>query len=277
MRYLLTYCIFAAIFPSITMNTTTKTSDSFPLIYAHAHNDYQHEHPLFDALAQGYLSIEADVCLVNGTLYVAHDKQNVVKNRTLQALYLEPLRTRVRQNKGFVYGRKACVTLLIDLKTDADPTYIALRNLLKQYADILTTYVAGKRKEGAVEIIISGKRPLELTKEKEIRYASYDGAMIILGWGLPASYIPLISDCWTDSFKWKGKGPMPTEEKNKLRRLVRQAHAEGRRVRFWDTDVSSPQDQLNLWKALREAKVDLIGTDKLAPLREFLLSNRLAF
>jgi hypothetical protein len=278
MRYRLTHCVFAAVFPCLAMavcpsQPAGKASGSFPLVNAHAHNDYQHEHPLFDALGQGYLSIEADVCLIDGTLYVAHDKKEVVKTRTLQSLYLEPLRARVRQNKGSVYGRPACVVLLIDLKTEADPTYVALRNLLRQYGDMLTTYAAGKRKEGAVEVILSGKRPLELVKEQGIRYASYDGGMIILGLGLPASFIPLVSDRWTDFFRWKGNGPMPAEERNRLRRLVRQAHGEGRRVRFWDTDVSSPQDQLNLWKELRRANVDLIGSDKLAPLREFLLGD----
>jgi len=38
---------------------------------AHAHNDYQHERPLLDALAHGFQSVEADVFLVEGKLLVA--------------------------------------------------------------------------------------------------------------------------------------------------------------------------------------------------------------
>src|SRR5438128_1656766 len=30
-----------------------------PLLHAHAHNDYEHTHPLFDALEQGFCSVEA--------------------------------------------------------------------------------------------------------------------------------------------------------------------------------------------------------------------------
>src|SRR4051812_12734941 len=33
---------------------------------AHAHNDYEHEHPLLDALEAGFASVEADVWLVDG-------------------------------------------------------------------------------------------------------------------------------------------------------------------------------------------------------------------
>src|SRR5690349_20625285 len=42
-----------------------------PLVQVHAHNDYEHPHPLFDALAQGFCSVEADIHLVNGHLLVA--------------------------------------------------------------------------------------------------------------------------------------------------------------------------------------------------------------
>jgi hypothetical protein len=43
------------------------------LARAHAHNDYERDEPLSDALAQGFSSVEADVWLVDGKLLVAHD------------------------------------------------------------------------------------------------------------------------------------------------------------------------------------------------------------
>lgn len=42
-----------------------------PLERAHAHNDYEHARPLFDALERGFNSVEADVHLVDGRLLVA--------------------------------------------------------------------------------------------------------------------------------------------------------------------------------------------------------------
>ena len=43
-----------------------------PLRHAHAHNDYEHKRPLFDALDRGFCSIEADIYLVGGELLVGH-------------------------------------------------------------------------------------------------------------------------------------------------------------------------------------------------------------
>src|SRR5689334_17418060 len=45
------------------------------LYYGHSHNDYRQKHPLTDALRLGYLSIEADVFLVDGDLLVAHERE----------------------------------------------------------------------------------------------------------------------------------------------------------------------------------------------------------
>src|SRR5256885_2951300 len=53
----------------------------------HAHNDYEHPHPLFDALDAGARSVEADVFLVNGKLLVAHSWVDVRPERSLQSLY----------------------------------------------------------------------------------------------------------------------------------------------------------------------------------------------
>src|SRR6478672_12695010 len=74
-----------------------------PLKNAHAHNDYEHTRPLFDALDQGFCSVEADIYLIDGQLLVAHDRKDVKPDRTLESLYLDPLRERVKANGGRVY------------------------------------------------------------------------------------------------------------------------------------------------------------------------------
>src|SRR5262249_51413181 len=71
-----------------------------PLVRVHAHNDYEHKRPLFDALEHGFCSVEADIYLVDGQLLVAHQRNQVKSERTLQKLYLEPLRERVSKNGG---------------------------------------------------------------------------------------------------------------------------------------------------------------------------------
>jgi hypothetical protein len=248
-----------------------------PLERAHAHNDYEHDRPLYDALDHGFASVEADVHLVDGQLLVAHDEEDTQEDRTLQSLYLEPLRERVQQNGGRVYAGGPPLTLLIDVKTDAEETYAALRQVLKGYEDILTTFGPGGQKDGAVTVIVSGNRARE-TMEAEVdrygvRYAAYDGRLEDLDSGTDTSLIPLISDKWTTYLTWEGRGPMPEEERQKLAAIVEAAHQQGRRVRFWDTPDGRTAAREAVWQTLIEAGVDLINTDDLAGLQRFLLEH----
>src|SRR4051812_271101 len=90
-----------------------------PLVHAHAHNDYEHPRPLLDALDAGFCSVEADIYLVDGKLLIAHNHKDVRPDRTLQSLYLDPLRERAKANGGRVYRGGPSVVLLIDFKDDA--------------------------------------------------------------------------------------------------------------------------------------------------------------
>src|SRR5262245_41010837 len=131
--------------------SSTHDTPVSPLTNAHAHNDYAHARPLFDALDQGFCSIDADVFLVkNGQLLVGHTGADLKPERTLEKLYLVPLRQRIRQNNGRVYKNGPVVQLLIDVKSAAAPTYAAIHELLAQYADILTEVKEGSVTERAV-------------------------------------------------------------------------------------------------------------------------------
>ena len=112
--------------------------------HAHAHNDYAHRRPLLDALAHGFTSVEADVFLVDGKLLVAHTAAELKPDRTLESLYLDPLRARVRANGGRVYRDGPPFWLLIDVKTEANATYAALHDVLAKYADLFTCVDGGK-------------------------------------------------------------------------------------------------------------------------------------
>ena len=244
-----------------------------PLLQAHAHNDYLHDPPLLKALDHGFASVEADVFLVGAQLCVAHESNKVTPGRTLQALYLEPLRQRVKENGGRVYREGSRFILLIDIKTKAEPTYQRLHEILAGYQDILTTFDAHGRKDKAVTVIVSGNRPLALMRSQPVRYAGYDGRLTDLDSDLPADIILMISNTWVQHFTWKGEGTMPVGEQQKLNDLVRKAHAQGRLVRFWATpDAPSPAREA-VWRELLSAGVDLLNTDDLKGLQEFLLQH----
>lgn len=243
-----------------------------PLRRAHAHNDYLHPRPLSDALSHGFTSVEADIFLVDGDLLVAHDPADLDPTRTLRSLYLDPLLARVRANYGSVYrGHRRPVQLLIDIKTDGADAYLELDRQLRHYRHILSGFSHGHVRLGAVTPVVSGDRAARVPMEAQRRrYAFYDGRLDDLGTAAPASFIPLISGSWTESFSWLGTGQFPPAERQKLRAVVAHAHEQGRRVRFWATpDVAGP-DRDALWTELLAAGVDHINTDDLAGLERFL-------
>ena len=257
----------------LTIFTTGKAAaqaaDPAPLIRAHAHNDYEHPRPLLDALACGFGSIEADVHLVDGRLLVAHDRKAVKPERTLEALYLDPLRERVKQNGGRVYRSGPTIILLIDVKSEAVATYEALHAVLKNYAAMLTVFRDGVTTPGAITVIVSGSRAPAVMAAQALRYAAMDGRIDDLNGQTAPALIPLVSDNWQKVFSWRWTGPIPADEARKLKALVEQAHAQGRQLRFWNTP-----DNPATWSVLYGAGVDLINTDQLTGLQGFLRAQK---
>ena len=249
--------------------------DVAPLPAAHAHNDYAHPHPLFDALSQGFCSVEADIFLTEGSqLLVGHSKSELKPERTLVNLYLQPLRERIRKNHGQVYSLPAGVKvpvfyLLIDIKTESADTYPVLHKLLTEYADILTEVRDGKVIERAVTVVLSGSRPSLATLGRQSpRFAGYDGRLSDLGSDVPAHLMPWVSDNWALKISWNGNGVMPEKERDKLNAYIKQAHEQNRKIRFWGAPDKEP-----VWQVQWDSKVDLINTDRLADLKLFLLSH----
>jgi hypothetical protein len=252
-----------------------KGADVVPRPRAHAHNDYYHKRPLEDALSHGFCSVEADVYLIGKKLLVAHSRAEIHPDKTLEKLYLDPLLKRVRQNAaegdgpGRVFPNGPAFTLMIDIKTDGELVYAHLQTVLPRYREMLTRVEGDRLVTGAVSLIISGDRPQKQIRESSTRYVGIDGRLSDLTSKHPAHLLPLISDRWTSHFRWRGSGPMPSDEKLKLRKIVRQAHDKGRRVRFWAT----PENKA-VWQELYEAEVDLINTDRLAELEKFLAGQK---
>jgi hypothetical protein len=257
--------LFVATTAALVFTSQPAYAQPTPLIHAHSHNDYEHARPLLDALDHGFCSVEADIYLVDGRLLVAHDRDQVKPERTLQSLYLDPLRERVKRNGGRVFSNGPEFSLLIDLKSDWQTTYPVLRAVLTNYAAMLTTLGEGTRRAKAVTVVISGSRALEMFAGETTRYAGYDGLLTDLDLAVPTNLIPWVSADWKKNFTWSGDGAMPAAEQKKLSEIVAKAHAQGRRVRFWGAP-----DNESFWRAMRAADVDLINTDDLPGLEKFL-------
>lgn len=252
----------------LSAQTNLPAAEPRPLPQAHAHNDYLHSRPLLDALEQGFCSVEADIWLVDGQLLVAHDIKDVRPDRTLQKLYLDPLQERAKRNGGRIFAGGPAFTLLIDIKSDATNTYVALCKVLEPYATMLSRFEKNRTVTNAVTVVISGNRPRDLMTAETNRLAAYDGRLSDLETDASPHLIPLISDNWALHFRWRGRpdeGTLPDPEREKLRTLVARTHQQRRRIRFWGTP-----DQPAMWKELRAAGVDYLNTDRLSAMREFL-------
>ena len=259
-------CFFA--FVALLISAVSNAADPKPLVRAHAHNDYEHARPLFDAIERGFCSIEADVYLIDGQLLVAHDRKDVKPERTLANLYLEPLQRQVRQNGGRVFRAGPGIILLVDVKSEAGATYAVLHAELAKFADMLTTFGATSSKPGAVTVIVSGNRTPKDMLEQPLRYAAMDGRKDDLEANTSATLVPLVSENWKKIFTWDWQGEMPASERVALQQWVGRAHAQGKKVRFWNTP-----DRAEAWRILLDAGVDIIGTDDLGGLQRFLLSQ----
>jgi hypothetical protein len=253
-------CVVAAILVGLSRVAAQPT----PLVHGHAHNDYQHTRPFFDALERGFCSMEADVYLVDGKLLVAHERFMCKPERTLQKLYLDPLREELRKNGGRVYPNGPGFTLLVEFKGDWKESYPVLREVLKPYEGMLTSFQGDTVVSNAVTVIITGHRSREMFAGESVRYAALDGDLKDLGSTDSANLIPWISSSWFQTFKWRGNGPMPESEQLKLKDIVAQAHRQGRKVRFWGAPDKPP-----FWQELMADGVDLINTDDLAGLQAF--------
>jgi len=263
-----------AFFLLMTIDATLAFSKATPpaqaLTNAHSHNDYEQDRAFFDALREGFTSFEVDIHLRDGHLLVGHDSEDLDSERTIQSLYLNPIQNILRERNGWLYTPGASITLLVDIKTEAEPTYIALSKVLQRYKPMLTALEDGAIHKGAVEVIISGNRPRELMERETTRLAFFDGRIEDLSSEPPPNLMTLISGNWASHFQWRGEGPLSETETAQLNDLVAKAHDRGLRIRFWnipDTEAG--------WRVVSEAGVDLINTDRIAELSEFLLSRRL--
>lgn len=232
----------------------------------HAHNDFAHARPLLDSLEHDFCSVEADVHLVEGELLVAHDREEAVPSRTLESLYLDPLLARFLDGTlPSPRGRPLVLLVCLNAAPIGD-VYAALDDVLVRYEEMLASFDAGRAQSGAVQVIVTGDIPRATIAEQTKRYVAIDGDIGDLDSTESSELVPLVSDNWFHHFSWAGGlEPMPPDQRAKLRDFVQRAHVRGRRLRLWRTP-----DTVEVWRELRDAGIDLINTDDIPGLADFL-------
>ena len=244
-------------------------SQVIPLPHAYAHNDYWHKRPLFDALDNGFTHIEADIYLRHSRLLVAHRPPLLRKRHTIEGLYLQPLLSRLEKIDARVQTPLDTIVLMIDIKSNGNRTYTALRKVLNKYKSILSTCEKGKVTIRNLTLVLTGHRPMQLLESEDSRYVFADADLRKIEKSDEAAEIYTTASCkYSNLISWKGKGTIPPVEKEHLEELVARAHLSGTKVRLW----GSPENE-QVWQLLRTCGVDLINTDKLTALKSFFVKD----
>ena len=144
-------------------------------IPCHSHNDYWRDEPLFEAIRWGCTSVEADVWLFDGELYVGHSPSELAEDRTLQNMYIDPLLKLLEASDSaspfsqsttrgiFNNNPNQTLVLLIDFKSDGQETLEAIQEQLQplRARDHLSFWNGEEVISKAVTVVGTGNIPYD--------------------------------------------------------------------------------------------------------------------
>lgn len=247
----------------------------------HSHNDYWRDVPFYSGLSYGAVSTEADVWLINGTLYVGHERQALTKERTLESLYINPiLDTLHRQNPitdfsseqtfNGVFDTSSDQTLyfFIDLKTSGPETWPAVLSALEplRKAGYLSTYNGTGFTSRPVTVIGTGNTPIWLVQSAVPRDAFYDAPLAKLGGdfsNVTANDSPIASTDFAASFGQVRAESLNDTQLEVLREQLKTAHDKGIKARYWNQPGFPVGTRNAVWRTLYNEGADLINVDDL--------------
>lgn len=225
---------------------------TYSMMNAHSHNDYERSKPFYEAVMVHFGSVEADVHLKDGKLYVAHDAKDIDTARTFDRLYVQPIIRQFAVNHGRPYENEDSLQLLVDLKTAGPATLAAVQQALLPYRKYFDRSV----NPYAVKVVISGNKPTPAHWDEYDKLFFFDGDYTQTYTPAQHARIDMVSVDFGRFSNWNGKGTMVPVQLKKVKGLVDKMHAAGFRFRYW----GAPSTPSTYYK-LMEMGVDWIGTD----------------
>ncbi|QEC78719.1 alkaline phosphatase [Mucilaginibacter ginsenosidivorax] len=222
---------------------------------AHSHNDYKNNIPFYRAYEKGFGSIEADVYAVNGQLMVAHDKKEISAKRSLKILYIDPLIEKFNRDP------QRHLRLLIEIKED----YKAILPLVISELKPLEKYFAYDGHPGRLSIVMTGAVPPAAVMPNYPDWISFDVDHLDGFTAAQWKKIGLVSFPLSKYVHWNGKGVFNADEIKRIKGGIDSVHNAGKKVRFYETP-----DTKSSWLAMLRLGVDVIGTDDIEGLGNFL-------
>jgi hypothetical protein len=253
----------------------------------HSHNDYWRPIPLYSALAVGAVSVEADVWLLNGELYVGHEPSALSKNRTLDSLYIQPLLNVLAASnpkapdapfalpalKNGVYDTASGQTLYlwIDVKTpgaDTWPRVVQALDPLRKAGYLTTVTNNGTTvRAGQVTVIGTGNTPLNLVQpvvgDRDYFWDAPIATLNTTFSNVTKEVSPVASADFAAIFGDVRTGSLNETQARLLKSQVDFAHSKGIAVRYWDLPGWPVGTRNGVWRTLINAGVDLLNVDNL--------------
>ena len=260
-------------------------------IPCHSHNDYWRRVPLYDALAAGCMSVEADVWAntTSRELHVGHTQKSLTPERTLKTLYLDPLfsiLSHQNQNNSlssnastpngvFDTSPQTSLTLLIDIKTEGVETFPIIEEQLQllRSRGWLTYTDGSKIHPGPITVVGTGNTPFTLlVSNSTYRDIFFDAPLSDL-W--PGDIAPSNASLYNSSNSFYastsfqkaiGKpwlGMLSPRQTEMIRGQVRVAKEKGLKARYWDTPSWPISLRNRIWDLLEREGVGMLNVDDL--------------
>lgn len=246
----------------------------------HSHNDYWRDIPFYTALSYGCVSIEADVWLVNGTLYIGHEPSALTDIRTFDALYIQPILSVLQRenpssrfvpnpthNGVFDTASTQTLYLFVDVKTDGPTTWpyvVQALAPLRQGGWLTTRNATGGVTPGAVTVIGTGNTPLSQVVAAQNRDYFFDANLALLSTtqaNITSDVSPIAS---TQFSRYIGPINGTIFNSSQLQTLQMQlnvAKSRGIGGRYWDTPGWPISTRNAVWTELVEQGAALLNAD----------------
>ena len=249
--------------------------------------------PLYDALAAGCISVEADVWLSGNSddLLVGHSGKSLTQERTLKSLYIDPLvsiltsrnsgttpinatDSKTQQSGIFEMSPETPLTLLIDMKTDGASTFPVVREHLEPLRSRgwLTHFNGTAVVPSLVTVVGTGNTPFNLViANTSYRDIFYDAPLAEL-WvdnPLPTAQRYNSSNSYYASVAFQEEigslwhGMLTPEQVLKICGQVKGAELRGLKARYWDTPAWPVGRRDHIWDVLIREGVGVLNVDNL--------------
>ncbi len=192
---------------------------------------------IYTALRKGYVSVKAEVRLVDGKLMTSHD-------HTLETSYLTPLFQRYQQNEGSIYkDHSELFYLFIAINGNENKTRLALEQLLSEYQAMIADS-RWNTQANPVKVVLIDPSPalVQSISQQASSLITLEGDYYNMDHGTSQFLMPVTGISYDHL------------DRKTLRSTAKTLHRQGKRLRLYDV----PEDQA-LWTELIKSGVDFIN------------------